>query len=161
MSNVALCYETYCPQFIREISWAEKKRFAVSLSHDIDYWDYWSSSAKLDAFKYNLRTFIKRPVNSIYKISGHFLHKNLIYNHWKTMRSMTRRETDRGVRSTWFLLARKDFSDKRQNYINDVKARVQIMDLLGQQDVGLHGSPESAFDPLVLAEELANLRDRI
>ncbi len=151
--------EIYCPQFIREISWAEKKRFAVSLSHDIDYWDYWSGSAKLDVFKYNLRTFIKRPFNSLYKITGHLLHKNLIYNPWKTMRSMTRRENEKDVRSTWFLLARKDFPDKRQNYINDVKAKVQIMDLLGQQDVGLHGSPQSAFDPLVLAEELANLRD--
>jgi len=151
--------EKYCPQFIREISWVEKKRFAVSLSHDIDYWNYWGSSAKLEAFKYNLKTFVKRPLNASYKIAGHLLHKNLIYNPWKTMRTLARCEMDREVRSTWFLLARNDFPDQRQNYISDVKARVQIMDLLGQQDVGLHGSPQSAYNPEILAEELANLRN--
>jgi len=150
---------TYCPEFIRDVNWAEKKRFALSLSHDIDYWNYWDGSAKLDAFVYNLKTFINRPFNATYKIIGHLLHKNLIYSPWKTMRSLVRRETERGVSSTWFLLAKDDFEDKRQNYISDLKARVQINDLLAQRDVGLHGSPESAFNPAVLHEELERLRE--
>lgn len=149
----------YCPEFIRDVAWAEKKRFAVSLSHDIDYWNYWDESTKLQAIKYNFSTFLKRPINATYKIIGHLLHKNLVYNPWKTMRTLARRESEKGVRSTWFLLARDDFEDKRQNYITDVKARVQINDLLGQQEVGLHGSPESAFSAEALQQELDNLRE--
>jgi hypothetical protein len=49
--------DIHCPQFIREISWAEKKRFAVSLSHDIDYWISGWGLAKVDVFKFNLKTF--------------------------------------------------------------------------------------------------------
>ncbi|MDY0152174.1 MAG: polysaccharide deacetylase family protein [Candidatus Cloacimonas sp.] len=149
----------YCPQFIRDINWAEDRKFAVSLSHDIDYWNYWDGSAKLDAFKYNLRTFLSRPLNASYKITGHFLHKNLVYSPWKTMKRLTRKEFEKGVSSTWFLLARSDFVDKRQNYIADLQSRVEILDLLGQQEIGLHGSPESAFDPVALNEELENLRE--
>jgi peptidoglycan/xylan/chitin deacetylase (PgdA/CDA1 family) len=55
-------------------------------------------------------------------------------------------------------LARNDFEDKRQNYLFDVEYREHIIDLLGEQEIGLHGSPESAFDPAVLKEELDNLR---
>jgi len=151
--------EKYAPEFIRDINWAEDRKFAVSLSHDIDYWNYWDDSAKKETFKYNLKTFLARPFNATYKITGHLLHKNLIYNPWKTIRTLARKETDKGVRSTWFLLARDDFKDKRQNYINDLQSREQIIDLLGQQDVSLHGSPEAAFDIAVLKEELANLRE--
>ncbi len=151
--------EKYTPQFIRDTNWAEDRKFAVSLSHDIDYWNYWDGSTKLDNFKYNIRTFLGRPINASYKIIGHLLHKNLIYNPWKTIRTLARREIEKGVRSTWFLLARDDFEDKRQNYIADIQSKEQIIDLLGQQEVGLHGSPESAFDMAVLQEELSSLRE--
>lgn len=150
--------DLYLPEFIRDIAWAEDKRFAMSLSHDIDYWNYWDESTKMEAYLYNLKTFYRRPLNASYKLTGHLLHKNLLYNPWKTLRSLARQEFEKGVRSTWFLLARDDFADKRQNYISDTQSQVQIQDLLGQQEVGLHGSPESAFDPEKLAEELANLR---
>jgi hypothetical protein len=149
----------YTPEFVRDTNWAEDRKFAVSLSHDIDYWNYWGGSAKLDNFKYNMHTFLNRPINASYKIIGHLLHKNLIYNPWKTIRTLARRELEKGVRATWFLLARDDFKDKRQNYISDLQSREQIIDLLGQQEVGLHGSPESAFDITVLQEELNNLRE--
>lgn len=151
--------EKYTPQFIRDTNWAEDRKFAVSLSHDIDYWNYWDGDTKLDTFKYNLRTFLGRPINATYKIVGHMLHKNLIYNPWKTMRTLVRKEMDKRVRSTWFLLARDDFEDKRQNYISDIKCREQVIDLLGQQEVGLHGSPASAFDIDVLQQELNNLKE--
>lgn len=33
--------ERALPQFIREIVWNEENRFCISLSHDVDYWNYW------------------------------------------------------------------------------------------------------------------------
>lgn len=149
----------YLPQFIRDTSWNHGKRFCVSLSHDIDYWNYWVGKQQASALRYNIATIYKRPVNALYKILGHTIHKNLVHNPWKVMRRMARKEIDNQMKSTWFLFGKDDFDDPRQNYISDVNTKEQIIDLLGQQDVGLHGSPEAAFDPLRLQQEMDKLRD--
>jgi hypothetical protein len=149
----------HLPQFIRDISWNQNKRFCLSLSHDIDYWNYWGVKQQASAFRYNVSTLYKRPLNALYKILGHTIHKNLVHDPWRVMRKLARREADKKIKSTWFLFGRDDFEDPRQNYISDVKVREQIIDLLGQQEVGLHGSPESAFDAGLLVSELAKLRE--
>ena len=150
--------QQFCPEFIRDINWAENKRFVVSLSHDIDYWDYWDKKQRRDNLQYNLSTLTKRPVNAIYKLIAHSIHKRLIHNPWRIVKNIARDEAESGVGATWFLLARKDFEDPRQNYLFDVVAREQVLDNLGQLEIGLHGSPESAFDQDVLEEELDQLR---
>lgn len=149
----------FIPEFVREIYWSEDKDFCVSLSHDIDYWNYWNTRQKFQTLFYNLRTIPRRPLNALWKILGHGLHKNLLHNPWRNVKRIIRQETDLGVKSTWFLLARDDFEDQRQNYFSDPVSKEQIIDLLGQQEVGLHGSPESAFDPVVLQAELDKLRE--
>lgn len=151
--------EHFLPQFIRDITWAENSKFAVSLSHDIDYWNFWDEKARLDMMKYNLKTFPKRPLNAGYKLIGHLLHKTLLHNPYKEIKKLLYRETSLGVNSTWFLMGRSDYDDPRQNYIADIAVREQIIDLLGQQEVGLHGSPESAFDIGALEKELECLRN--
>ena len=109
----------YLPQFIREISWHGSRRFCVSLSHDIDYWDYWSAGQKTEVFRYNLHSFFKRPVTATYKILGHTLHKNLIHNPHRQARWILNRERKLEVDSTWFLFGKDDYEDVRQNYISD------------------------------------------
>ncbi|MDP2173267.1 MAG: polysaccharide deacetylase family protein [Candidatus Cloacimonadaceae bacterium] len=148
----------YLPEFVRDIHWGENSGFAVSLSHDIDYWDFWTARQRAETLKYNASSFLGRPLSAIYKAIGHTLHKNLFHNPWRIVRNIVRQEAEAGVKSTWFLLARDDFADERQNYITNIVAREQIIDLLGQQEVGLHGSPESAFDSEVLKQELETLR---
>lgn len=148
----------FLPEFIRDIAWMDEKRFAVSLSHDIDYWNYWDKNARLDVIKYNARTFLHRPVNATYKQLGHMIHKNIFYDHFRNLKNILLKEQAHGVKATWFLMGRDDYDDPRQNYISDVVAREQIIDLLGDQDVGLHGSPESAYNQEVLNQELEQLR---
>lgn len=150
--------EIAIPQFIREIVWNSDKRFAISLSHDIDYWDYWAAGQKISSLKYNLQTFLKRPINASYKIFGHTVHKNLIHNPQRQTKWILRKENKLGVKSTWFLFGKDDFEDSRQNYIADSKIRRILLDLLQGQEVGLHGSPDSAYDPIALNKELDNLR---
>ena len=147
----------YLPQFIREIDWHKNRRFAMSLSHDIDYWDFWGSGHRAETFRYNLRTFFKRPVNATYKIIGHAFHKNLIHNPYQLTHNLLAKETKRGMKATWFLFGKNDFDDERQNYISDPQIQASLLQLLGQQEVGLHGSPESAYDPTVLKAEMDNL----
>lgn len=150
--------ELFCPEFIRDIHWNQDSKFVLSLSHDIDYWRVWDKSQLYDTFKYNLNTMFQRPLAAAYKILGHTIHKSLLYDPWSVIHKMRLMETKMGAKSTWFLLAREDYEDARQNYLFDLQYKEQVLDLLGQEDIGLHGSPESAFDLEILKKELANLR---
>lgn len=156
----ALLYaiRTIIPEFMRDIAWQENKRFAVSLSHDIDYWRYWDLATIQKTRQYNLHTFFSRPFAAAYKLIGHSLHKKFFYNHFKGLQAILQKEQNLKVKSTWFLLAGDSFEDSRQNYIDDMVIKEEIIDLLGQEDVALHGSPESAFDLDVLNLELDRLR---
>lgn len=147
------------PGFVRDISWQAEHRFAMSLSHDIDYWDYWDARSLKETLQYNLHSFWERPVNAIYKYLGHSIHKKLFYDHFKHLYKIYRKEKDLGVKSSWFVMAGLDFEDPRQNYIQDPAVKAEMIDLLGQEDVGLHGSPESAFDLDILKTELGRLQE--
>ncbi len=146
------------PQFIREINWSVSSRFSISLSHDIDYWDFWAAGQKKEVFKYNLHTFFKRPVIATYKILGHTLHKNLIHDPQRQARWILNKEAKLGVNSTWFIFGKDDYEDPRQNYISDPDIRARLLQNLDGREVGLHGSPESAYNPAALARELNLLR---
>lgn len=150
--------ERALPQFIREIVWNGESSFAVSLSHDVDYWNYWAGTQKADTLRYNLRTWYKRPIVATFKILGHTLHKNLIHNPRRQIRWIVQRERSLGVKATWFLFGKDDFPDKRQNYISNPKVLRRLKEVLAGEEVGLHGSPGSAFDEEVLRSEMDRLR---
>jgi hypothetical protein len=147
----------HLPQFIREIVWSEDSRFSLSLSHDIDYWNYWMAEQKAETFRYNLKTFLKRPLNATYKLIGHTLHKNLIHNPQRQTRWILQKEQQLGVKATWFLFGKSDFKDSRQNYISDPNIHKTLIDILGDQEVGLHGSQDSALNEDVLRSEMDSL----
>ena len=147
------------PEFVRDIRWNVSKAFAVSLSHDVDYWHFWTSQHLLSTYQYNLTTFYKRPLNALFKIIGHTWHKAISNQPMRKIRQIIKKEEARNVQSTWFLMGSSNYEDSRQNYIADVAYREQIIDLLSQKDVGLHGSPDSAFKPEVLQKELAVLTE--
>ncbi len=149
--------ERALPQFIREIVWHEDSRFCVSLTHDVDYWNYWAGTQQVDTLKYNLRTWFKRPLVATFKILGHTLHKNLIHNPRRQIRWIVQKERKLGVKATWFLFGKDNFEDKRQNYISNPKVLRRLRDLLAGEEVGLHGSPESAFDEEILRVEKERL----
>jgi hypothetical protein len=147
------------PEYVRDILWNEKKDFALSLSHDVDYWHYWTPDHMLKTYQYNLATSYRRPLNALYKLVGHTLSKAFYNDPWRKIRYIIRKEEARNVQSTWFLMAKDDYEDSRQNYISNPAYKEQVLDLLGQKDIGLHGSPESAFDLEVLTRELKVLKD--
>lgn len=150
--------QIFLPEFIRDIRWNETKSFALTLSHDVDYWQYWTTKQILETYQYNLSTLYKRPLNALFKTIGHTIDKALNNNPWNRIRRIIRREEAQNVQSTWFLLAKRDFPDQRQNYLFDVQYKEQVLDLLSQKEIGLHGSPESAFNLEALNAELDNLR---
>ncbi len=146
------------PEFIRDIHWNDTNSFALSLSHDVDYWHYWTPKQILSTYQYNLSTIYKRPVAALFKMLGHTIDKALGNNPWKKVHRIIKKEEALGVQSTWFLFAKDNFEDERQNYISNVIYREHILDLLSQKDIGLHGSPESAFNLDILNQEIAVLK---
>ncbi len=149
----------YIPEFERDIHWNNELDFCVTLSHDVDYWDFWTPKQKRAALIYNLRTLTKRPFYAIWKMFGHGFHKSFLHNPAAAVKRILAKENNLDLKSTWFLMGKDDFEDERQNYLNKAEYKEQILDLLGQQEVGLHGSPESAFDQNTLEKELQRLRD--
>jgi hypothetical protein len=156
---ILFALERVLPEYVRDVNWKKKFRFAMGLSHDIDYWNFWDSKSFIRVMEYNLHSLHTRPLAALFKLVGHYLHKKLSYDHFKQLRKIKTKEEDLGVRSTWFLMGASDYEDERQNYIGDVKLREEIIDLLADQDLGLHGSPKSAFDPEILKRELGQLRE--
>lgn len=136
-----------------------EKSFALALSHDIDYWNYWSHGKLGEVMRYNLRSFAKRPLNALYKLLGHGLHKGFVFDHYRLLEAIVKKEEELGVASTWFIMGKDDYPDARQNYIKEPKARAEIVKLLGERDVGLHGSPEAAYDMQALLEQKRNLEE--
>ncbi|MFA7543505.1 MAG: polysaccharide deacetylase family protein [Candidatus Cloacimonadaceae bacterium] len=149
----------YLPEFVRNTAWRENHPFALSLSHDIDYWDFWDEATQKSTLDYNLKSFRQRPLRSIYKIAGHLLHKKLCKGHKEQIARLLRKERELGQRSTWFILAKSDFEDKRQNYIQDLAVQVKLSLQLGAEEIGLHGSAEAAFDIAVLKREMQVLQE--
>lgn len=136
-----------------------EQSFTLALSHDIDYWKFWSKAHLLDTLKYNLKSFNKRPVNATYKLLGHSFHKTLFYSHYRLLENILKREEALGAKSTWFLMGKDDYPDERQNYSADPKTQTEILRLLGEKDVGLHGSPQAAFDLNTLKQEKQKLEN--
>ncbi|NLK49598.1 MAG: hypothetical protein GX294_03005 [Candidatus Cloacimonetes bacterium] len=148
----------YIPEVERDIFWNKDRLFSVSLSHDIDYWDYWDGKQRRQTFIYNLKTLPKRPLRALWKIAGHGLHKAFFHNPWRQIKQLIDTENKLGVKSTWFLMSAQDTEDERQDYFANPQYKEEILDLLGEQEVGLHGSPQSAFSSEVLEAELNRLR---
>ena len=146
------------PEYNRDIRWNDSSSFALSLSHDVDYWHFWTKQHLNNVYHHNLSTFYKRPVNAVFKVIGHTIDKALSNNPWKKIKDITKKEEALGVQSTWFIFAKDNFEDERQNYISNITYREHILDLLSQKDIGLHGSPESAFNLEILNNELNVLK---
>lgn len=147
------------PEYVRDLHWQDGKDFAVALSHDIDYWNYWTREHLHKTYRYNLSTIYKRPLRAVYKLLCHFVSKAISNNPKSKIKKLMKKEEKRRVRSTWFLMAKGDYPDSRQNYITNPEYREQIKELLQDKDVGMHGSPEAAFDLDVLKREMSVLQE--
>jgi len=147
------------PEFIRDIHWNKTHLFSTSLSHDIDYWHFWTSQQLINTYQYNLSTIYKRPLSALFKIIGHTIDKALFNNPWRKIKNIIKKEESLNAQSTWFLMAKLDFQDDRQNYLGNVSYREHVLDLLSQKEIGLHGSQESAFNLEILQKELVVLKE--
>lgn len=145
-------------KFARDIKWPENHEFAISLSHDIDYWNFWTREHLKSTILYNWQRLPKSPFKALYKIVMHALTKGFGTNGYKSIRKIIRKEAKQKTMSTFFLMTRAEDLDPRRNYFNDPETRREVFILMKPRDVGLHGTTVASFDADTLEEELYPLR---
>ncbi len=150
------------PEFSGKPRWHENKDFCVTLSHDVDYWNYWTQDEIRRMIRHNLSRMTRQPLHALFKLILHNLDKRVFYNPTRRHSQVIAYEHKHGVQSTSFLLAMDDNDDPRKNYLVDPNYRTEIQNfytLLNHTGVELHGSPEAAFSPEQLEKELTLLRE--
>jgi hypothetical protein len=163
--------EIILPEFSRENQWGEHSKFFMTVSHDIDYWNYWTIEHYRHTFKYNFKRLLKNPHNAAYKIIGHALRR--IFSHsYPRMRRIVRGEEYRNINATYFLITGElddkyrlnskkvvQYENNRHAYFKKMKYRTQIEGLLDEHDVQLHGTPKSSFNAEILKSERETLEE--
>ncbi len=139
------------PEFYKAFIWEKDKKFALSISHDIDYWEYWPDNFLSETLHYNVKRLLSNPIRALYKLIGHFLDKILFRkNTHKRNKILLKKENKMSVHPTCFFLSKENFKDKRQNYFSQHIKEIKKMNTT----VGLHASMEAAYNIDLLKNEI-------
>lgn len=145
-------------KFSKQRKWPNNSKFALTISHDIDYWNFWTKDYLKTNLQYNKSRIKKAPFKSIYKLVFHYLTKTFFYSPSNTIRRIINIEKLFQSRSSFFLLTGPQSLDKRQLYFSNPEIREEIKELLDGQDIGLHGTKTAAFDEESLNEQVLALK---
>lgn len=153
-----MCLESVSKKFSRQLKWPNKSMFVMTITHDIDYWNYWTKDHLQKILKYNKDRISKQPFHSLYKYWGHLLTKSFFWDHRKVINKIKRKEKQVLADSTCFVLTGRNSLDIRQNYFHDPASIAELKQDIGNNDIGLHGTTIAAFDQEAMDEQLNYLK---
>ena len=136
----------------------ESSTFTLSLSHDIDYFDFWTRKQLYSIYGHNLQKFQISPLSAIYKGLGHLFTKQFAWKPEKVLERIYQKEERLKCQSTSFIMVKSDGKDERQAYFSDAVQREKIKRVYANRPVGLHGSVGASFDLAKLTEEINLLK---
>ena len=146
------------PQVMLDTRWPNGASMAVSLSHDLDYWNYWTSAELASVNRYNLRRLFRSPLHALYKLLGHQLDKRLFYHPARRNSAVIQHEQHMGLHSTTFVLSNPELEDRRQVYLVDQGTELKdFLTIINDRMVQLHGSGEASGKMEALREQMMNL----
>lgn len=144
-------------EFTRSNIWPEGKKFAVSLSHNIEYWNFWNK----DQFEKSSRKGKEKSkyqyLKLLLKLIKHKIEKKLFFDPAKLIKRIIKKEKMLRTASTFFILTKTDFPDERRNYFKNEENFQQLVKLLKDGSVNLFGSKEAGFQYHFLPTELDKL----
>lgn len=149
--------ELSLPNYVRSSMWRDEHSFCMTLSHDIDYWDVWNKEQYTKIMKYNKDRLKLNPLRSLYKIIGHYLTKKS-FKPVQAMQKILKKESLLNVKSTNFILVQDNSDDARRTYFSNDEYKNQLKSVFSTQDIGLHGSPGSAYFIKETKKELERLQ---
>ncbi len=141
-------------KFANKKKWPNNASFSVTLSHDIDYFNFWTKRHLSFVYKHNIKKMRQNFLSATYKILGHFITKQCFWNAEKALQSILDKERKIGVSSTSFLMSQSEILDERQAYFNNEQQLKRILRIYNNLPVGLHGTKAASFDEDLLAEQL-------
>ncbi|MCK9329636.1 MAG: hypothetical protein M0Q94_07145 [Candidatus Cloacimonetes bacterium] len=141
-------------KFANKKKWPNNASFCLTLSHDIDYYNFWNKKHLNMVYKHNLKKMKKNFISALYKIVGHFITKQCLWNPEKALSSILNYEQKLKVNSTSFLMSQSEILDERQAYFNDEQQLKQIIKIFQKHSVGLHGTKAASVDEDLLTEQL-------
>jgi len=144
------------PGFLRKQIWEKGKSFTITLSHDIDYWNFWSESHLKISNKRKIKKIKKGSIKALLKLILQNLNKKF-YSNAGQIKLLLKKEKLYKANSSFFLLSKSDFPDDRLNYFSDEKYFNQILYLLKDKSINLQGSKEAGFRYGYLEHELSKL----
>jgi len=136
---------------------SQTKQFSLSLSHDIDYWNFRSQE---DCQKINSRLVKRIKKGSLAAFWKYFLLHTLNKksgNRITIIKNVLKKEKRIGAQSSFFLLTKKDFPYPPLNYFANENFKQEIITHLHKRAVNLQGSKESAEHFAQLELELKEL----
>ncbi|MCL1827691.1 MAG: hypothetical protein FWG20_06565 [Candidatus Cloacimonetes bacterium] len=133
------------------------KKASPEVSHDIDYFDFWTKKQLLDTYIYNLKRLFKSPISAGYKLFGHFFTKQFFHHPKKDLVSLYKKEQALNVQSISFLMVRED-NDSKQGYMENDDTLAALHSIYAGKHIGLHGSRAAAFDENALQMEYKRLK---
>ena len=144
-------------EFTRNNIWPEGKKFAVSLSHNIEYWNFWADDKFDKSNQINKEQSKKTYFKSLSKSVKHKIDKSLFFDPAKLIKKIIKKENLLRTASTFFILTKTDFPDTRRNYFGDELFFEQLVKLLKDSSVNLFGSKEAGFQYHFLPPEMDKL----
>jgi len=129
------------------------KKATLLLSHDLDYYNYWTPEHLQSVYKYNLRTFMSRPLQALLKLAGHFITKQYFTKPEKAMKKILKKEEKHGLSSKTFLLAKPCSNDPRQDYLSNNAHIESIRRIFTSLPLGLHGTKSASNNETELRQQ--------
>ena len=136
----------------------EPAHFSVALTHDLDYFNYWTEEHLLQVFRYNCHRFFKNPLLALYKLCGHLITKYFFWNPEKFLTNIYQREERYQVKSTTFIMVEPD-QEHRQGYWQDSQQKEKLLKIIKGLDVGLHGTSVASYEENELVKQLSVLQE--
>ncbi len=155
-SILARAISTSLPDFGSINVWDNDCLYALTVSHDIDYWEYWTKEYYHDFFQYNMQRLFKSPLRAIYKLGAHFIHKKLCrQNTRKATARLIKKEQEEMVDASYFVLACDNQAEKRHNYFAKYGSKICAL----VPNIELHASQACGFSVDQLRIERKRLFD--
>ena len=137
-----------------------KNKFNLYLSHDIDYYNYWSKDYLNLMYKKNIKRLFRQPLKALYKIIGYYISKKDRYNPAEEIKKLIKMENTYGFTSTFNLMAQGCSDDPRQHYFQDSLIVDDLKRLLENNWIGLHGTISASQDELEMRRQWDTLSDK-
>jgi len=138
-------------EYSRNKIWPEGKKFAVTLSHNVEYWNFRTAE------QFDIEEKKGKGISTWSKWIRYKIGKKLFYDPTIFFKRIIKKEKQLRTSSTFFILTKSNFPDERRNYFENEESFTKIVKILKDSSVSLFGSKEAGFQYHLLPPEMDKL----